>query len=41
MTLENKRILHEIAPEVGVREYEMYIDYSSLKFEMGWREYCG
>ena len=41
MTLENKRMLHEIAQKVGVREYEMYIDYSSPKYEMGWTDYSG
>ena len=40
MTLENKRMLHEIAQKNGVRDFEMYIDYSLPKYEMRWREYC-
>ena len=40
MALENKRELHTIAKEKGIKEYEMYVDYSSGRFEMGCR-LCG
>lgn len=35
---ENKNILHQIAQEKGIREYDMYIDYSSPLFEMKYRD---
>lgn len=39
MSGDDKRRLHEVAKENGVKEYEMYFDYSSLKYEMLYREY--
>lgn len=30
----NKKILHNIAKEKGIKEYDMYIDFGSLKYEM-------
>ena len=38
---ENKRRLHELAMEKGIKEFEMYLDHSSLKYEMLFREYKG
>ena len=35
---EHKSELHAIAQEKGIKEYEMYIDYTSPKYEMNWRE---
>jgi hypothetical protein len=35
----DKRKLHEVAKDKGIKEYEMYLDYSSLKYEMLYREY--
>ena len=32
-----KKELHQIAQEKGIREYEMYIDYSSEQYEMRYR----
>lgn len=37
MKRRNRSILHKIAQEKGIREYEMYIDYSSPAFEMKYR----
>ena len=31
--------LHKLAMEKGIKEYEMYLDYSSPKYEMLYREY--
>lgn len=39
MSLEHKRELHDIASEKGIKEYEMYLDYSSPRFEMLYRPY--
>lgn len=39
MSGDDKRRLHEVAKEKGIKEYEMYLDYSSLKYEMLYREY--
>ncbi len=39
MNGDDKRKLHEVAKEKGIKEFEMYLDYSSLKFEMLYREY--
>lgn len=36
---EDKKRLHEVAMEKGIKEYEMYLDYSSRKYEMLYREY--
>ena len=36
---DDKIRLHEVAKEKGIKEYEMYLDYSSLKYEMLYREY--
>ena len=34
MPVENKKLLHEIALGKGIKEYEMYLDYSSPLYEM-------
>lgn len=34
-----KKRLHEVAKEKGIKEYEMYLDYSSKKYEMLYKEY--
>ena len=39
MSSDDKKKLHEVAQEKGIMEYEMYLDYSSLKYEMLYREY--
>lgn len=39
MPLEQKRELHMIASEKGIKEYEMYLDYSSPRYEMLYRPY--
>ena len=39
MSGDDKKLLHEVAKEKGIKEYEMYLDYSSLKYEMLYREY--
>jgi len=39
MSSDDKKKLHEVAKEKGIKEYEMYLDYSSLKYEMLYREY--
>ena len=39
MSLDHKRELHKIASEKGIKEFEMYLDYSSPRFEMLWRAY--
>ena len=41
MPLEHKRELHAIACEKGIKEFEMYLDYSSSRFEMLYRLYVG
>lgn len=35
---ENKAFLHDIALKKGINEYEMYIDYTSDKYEMKYQE---
>lgn len=37
ISAEHKAELHVIAREKGIKEYEMYIDYTSPKYEMKWR----
>ncbi len=39
MSGDDKKRLHEVAKVKGIKEYEMYLDYSSLKYEMLYREY--
>lgn len=39
MVFEDKQQLHEIAVAKGIKEYEMYIDLYSSKYEMRFREY--
>ena len=39
MSLEHKRELHLIASEKGIKEFEMYLDFSSPKYEMLYRPY--
>jgi hypothetical protein len=39
MSGDDKRRLHEVAKEKGIKEFEMYLDYSSRKYEMLYREY--
>ena len=39
MSGERKDALHEIAKEKGLREYEMFIDYTEGEYGMRWREY--
>ena len=39
MSINDKKKLHEVAQEKGIKEYEMYLDYSSQKYEMLYREY--
>ena len=39
MSLDQKRELHKIASEKGIKEFEMYLDYSSPRFEMLYRPY--
>jgi len=39
MNGDDKKRLHEVAMDKGIKEYEMYLDYSSLKYEMLYREY--
>ena len=34
---ENKQMLHSIAQEKGIKEYEMFVDYASSVYEMRWR----
>lgn len=34
---ENKQLLHSIAQEKGIKEFEMYVDYSSPLYEMQYR----
>lgn len=41
MSSGDKKKLHEVAKEKGIREFEMYLDYSSKKYEMLYREYKG
>jgi len=38
---EHKELLHEIAQAKGLKEYEMYIDYSAPEYEMRVREFRG
>ena len=40
MDAGKKGLLHGIAQEKGIREYEMYIDYSSPVYEVKYRLYC-
>lgn len=35
--IEDKTFLHDIAQKKGIDEYEMYLDYSSTKYEMLYR----
>ena len=37
ISTEHKAELHAIAQEKGIKEYEMFIDYTSPKYEMKWR----
>lgn len=39
MSIGDKKRLHEVAQEKGINEFEMYLDYSSKKYEMLYREY--
>ena len=39
MSSDDKKKLHEVAIEKGIKEFEMYLDYSSRKYEMLYREY--
>lgn len=39
MSGDDKKKLHELAMEKGIKEFEMYLDYSSKKYEMLYREY--
>ena len=39
MSGDDKKRLHEVAMEKGINEFEMYLDYSSRKYEMLYREY--
>lgn len=39
ISLDNKARLHEIAKEKGIKEYEMYIDRGSQKYEMQYRSF--
>ena len=41
MSSGDKKKLHEVAKEKGIQEFEMYLDYSSKKYEMLYREYKG
>ena len=36
---DDKKKLHEVAKEKGIKEYEIYLDYSSKKYEMLYKEY--
>lgn len=35
---EDKALLHDIALKKGINEYEMYIDYTSDRYEMRYQE---
>lgn len=37
ISTEHKAELHAIAQKNGIKEYEMYIDYTSPAYEMKWR----
>lgn len=39
MSGDDKKRLHEVAMEKGINEFEMYLDYSSRKYEMLYKEY--
>lgn len=39
MSIEDKRVLHGIAHEKGIKEYCMYIDYSSLEYKMQYKPF--
>lgn len=39
MSSDDKKRLHEMAMEKGIKEFEMYLDYSSRKYEMLFRKY--
>lgn len=41
MNGDDKKRLHEVAKKKGIQEFEMYLDYSSKKYEMLYREYKG
>ena len=41
MSSDDKKRLHEVAMEKGIKEFEMYLDYSARKYEMLYREYKG
>ena len=41
MSGDDKRRLHDVAKEKGIKEFEMYLDYSSRRYEMSYREYRG
>ena len=41
MSRDDKKRLHEVAKEKGIQEFEMYMDYSSKKYEMLYKEYKG
>jgi len=41
MSSDDKKKLHEMAKEKGIQEFEMFLDYSSKKYEMLHREYKG
>ena len=41
MSGDDKKRLHELAKQKEINEYEMYLDYSSKKYEMLYREYKG
>lgn len=39
MNSDDKERLHKVAKEKGIKEFEMYLDYSSKKYEMLYRKY--
>lgn len=39
MNSDDKERLHKVAKEKGIKEFEMYLDYSSRKYDMLYREY--
>lgn len=39
MSSDDKKRLHEVAKEKGIKDFEMYLDYSSLRYEMLYRGY--
>ena len=38
---DDKKRLHEVAMEKRIKEFEMYLDYSSQKYEMLYRKCKG